>query len=122
MWEHMGGLDPTFAPAWWEDVDFCSRLGSRLTEPEFPFDEGFVVQPAARLRHVGGTSVSALGPTAFLKAYYRNLLHYAARHHPGHLGQIRRGLILSLAARMLFRPSQREAYRAALDVVRVATR
>jgi len=121
VWEDMGGLDPTFAPAWWEDVDFCSRLGSRLAESEFAFEEGFVVQPDARLRHIGGASVSALGRSAFLKAYYRNLLHYAARHHPGHLGHIRRGLILSLAGRMLFRPSQREAYKAALDTIRIAT-
>lgn len=121
VWEDMGGLDPTFAPAWWEDVDFCSRLRSRLTDPEFPFSEGFVVQPTARLRHVGGTSVSALGRTAFLKAYYRNLLHYAARHHPGRLGQIRRGLVLSLTARMLLRASDREAYRTALDTIRMTT-
>jgi len=121
VWEDLGGLDPTFAPAWWEDVDFCSRLAARLDTPDFPFDEGFVVQPAARLCHVGGTSVSALGQAAFFKAYYRNLLHYAARHHPGRLGQIRRGLTLSLAGRMLFRLSRREAYRAALDVVRMTT-
>jgi len=121
VWEHLGGLDPTFGPAWWEDVDFCNRLGSRLADPEFPFDEGFIVQPAARLRHIGGTSISALGQAAFLEAYYRNLLHYAARHHPGRLGHIRRGLILSLAGRMLLRPSRRRVYRAALDVVKMAT-
>jgi len=121
VWEHMGGLDPTFAPAWWEDVDFCSRLAPRLAEPDFPFDKGFVVQPASRVCHIGGTSVSALGQSAFLKAYYRNLLHYAARHHPGRLGHIRRGLILSLAGRMLIHPSRREAYRAAFDAIRMAT-
>ena len=121
VWEDMGGLDPTFAPAWWEDVDFCCRLDSRLGDSEFPFDEGFVVQPDARLRHVGGTSVSALGQSAFLKAYYRNLLHYAARHHPGRLGHIRRGLMLSLAVRMLFYPSRRRAYSAAFDTIRMAT-
>lgn len=121
VWEDMGGLDPTFAPAWWEDVDFCRRLDSRLGESEFPFEEGFVVQPDARLRHVGGTSVSALGQSAFLKAYYRNLLHYAARHHPGRLGHIRRGLMLSLAVRVLFYPSRRRAYSAAFDAIRMAT-
>ena len=121
VWEDLGGLDPTFSPAWWEDVDFCSRLASSLANPEFPFEEGFVVQPDARLRHIGGTSVSALGQAAFLTAYYRNLLHYSARHHPGHLGQIRRGLILSLVGRMLFRPSKRGAYRAALEAIRMAT-
>jgi GT2 family glycosyltransferase len=119
-WEDLGGLDPTFAPAWWEDVDFCSRLGSRLADPDFPFEEGFFLQPSARLRHVGGTSVSALGEAAFYTAYYRNLLRYAARHHPRRLARIRRGLALSLAGRMLFRPSKREAYGAALHAIRMA--
>jgi hypothetical protein len=79
------------------------------------------VQPTARLRHVGGTSVSTLGQAGFLRAYYRNLLHYAARHHPGRLGLIRRSLILSLRCRMLFRSSKREAYGAAIDAIRTAT-
>ncbi len=121
VWEELGGLDPTFAPAWWEDVDFCSRLRSYLPDPDFPFEEGFLLQPSARLRHVGGTSVSALGEAAFFRAYYRNLLHYAARHHPGRLAQIRRGLILSLTGRLLFRPSNRGAYEAALDAIKMAT-
>jgi len=114
VWETLGGLDPTFAPAWWEDVDFCARLRAGLVTADFPCDEGFVVQPAARLRHAGGSSVSALGDAAFLTAYYRNLLHYAARHHPGHLGLIRRGLRVSLAGRALLRPARSQAYKAAM--------
>ncbi len=116
VWEALGGLDPTFAPAWWEDVDFCARLRARLGSEAFPYDEGFVVQTAAHLRHVGGTSVAALGDDAFLTAYYRNLLHYTARHHPGRLGPIRRTLRLSLACRALARPARRQAYRTAMKV------
>ena len=26
VWTALDGLDPAFAPAWWEDVDFCARL------------------------------------------------------------------------------------------------
>jgi GT2 family glycosyltransferase len=116
VWETLGGLDPTFAPAWWEDVDFCARLRAGFVTPEFPCDEGFVVQPAAHMRHAGGSSVSALGDAAFLTAYYRNLLHYTARHHPGRLGLIRRTLRLSLAGRALLRPARRQAYRTAIKV------
>jgi GT2 family glycosyltransferase len=117
VWEALGGLDPTFEPAWWEDVDFCARLRERLGEPGFPADEPFVVEPAARLRHGGGSSVAALGPEAFFTAYYANLLRYTARHHPGRLGTIRKCLQASLAARMVLRPAQREAYRAAMKAI-----
>jgi GT2 family glycosyltransferase len=121
VWEALGGFDPTFEPAWWEDVDFCARLRDRLGEPGFPADEGFVVEPAARLRHGGGSSVAALGREAFLIAYYTNLLRYTARHHPGRLGPIRRGLRLGISIRMLLRPAQRQALRAGLQAIRTAT-
>lgn len=114
VWEALGGLDPTFEPAWWEDVDFCARLRDRLGDPGFPVDEGFWVEPAARLRHAGGSSVVALGREAFFTAYFTNLLHYTARHHPGRLGMIRRGLQVSLTVRILLRPDQRHALRPAL--------
>jgi GT2 family glycosyltransferase len=119
VWESLGGLDPTFEPAWWEDVDLCARLRDRLGDPSFPADEGFVVEPAARLRHGGGSSIAALGPEAFFTAYYTNLLRYTARHHPGRLGLIRKCLHVSLAARMLLRPAQREAYRAATRAIAI---
>ncbi len=121
VWEALGGLDPTFAPAWWEDVDFCARLRDHLGEPGFPADEGFVVDPAARLHHGGGSSVATLGREAFFTAYYTNLLRYTARHQPGRLGLIRKGLQVSLGLRMLLRPSQRKALGAALNAIKTAT-
>jgi len=36
VWQTLGGFEETFAPAWWEDVDFCARLARRLGEPGFP--------------------------------------------------------------------------------------
>ena len=120
VWEALGGLDPTFEPAWWEDVDFCARLHDRLGEPGFPADEGFVVEPAARLRHGGGSSVAALGREAFFTAYYTNLLRYTARHHPGRLGIIRKALRLTISVRMLFRTAQRSTLQAALQTIRAA--
>ena len=122
VWESLGGLDPTFEPAWWEDVDFCARLRGRLEQPEFPADEGFVIQPAAHLLHGGGSSVAALGPEAFFSAFYTNLLRYTARHHPGRLGLIRKNLQLSLTVRMILRPGQRKAYRSALNATAVNPR
>jgi GT2 family glycosyltransferase len=117
VWEALGGLDPTFTPAWWEDVDFCARLADRFDEPDFPCAEGFWVEPAAHIRHIGGSSVSSLGDAAFLTAYYRNLLHYATRHHAQQLGFIRRGLNLSLRGRMILRPSRRAGYKAAVSAI-----
>lgn len=118
VWEALGGLDPTYEPAWWEDVDFCARLKDRIAEPQFPADESFLLQPTARFLHGGGSSVATLGREAFFSAYYTNLLRYTARHHPGRLGLIRKGLQLSLFLRMLLRPRQRSAYRAALNATR----
>ena len=120
VWDALGGLDPIFAPAWWEDVDFCARLGARLGDPDFPADEGFVVQPAARVRHAGGSSLSGLVDSAFLAVFFYNLLLYAGRHHHEHLNSIRRGLRGSLTLRGLLRPSRREAYKAALATLAVA--
>ena len=114
VWEALGGLNPSFAPAWWEDVDFCARLGAQLGTPGFPVSEPFIVVPEARMGHLGGSSVSNLGDAEFLTAFNRNLLLYASRHHPQRLAFIRRGLRLSLAGRALLRPSRREAYKAAL--------
>jgi GT2 family glycosyltransferase len=118
VWRALGGLEENFAPAWWEDVDFCARLAQRLDDPELDISEGFVVQPAVRIQHRGGSSVNALGDADFLAAYTRNLLRYAARHHAGCIGLIRTGLRLSLALRAALRPTRAAAYRAALDAAR----
>jgi GT2 family glycosyltransferase len=109
VWDSLGGLDPVFAPAWWEDVDFCARLAIALEEEALEVSEGFIVVPSARVVHRGGASLGELGDAAFLQVYYRNLLRYAARHHSGRLGWIRSGLRLSLAARAVLRPSRRRA-------------
>lgn len=117
VWDALGGLDPMFAPAWWEDVDFCARLDERLREADFPADTGFVLEPKARFHHARGSSVAALGLTTFLEAYYRNLLRYASRHHRASLGLIRQGLRVSLTLRMLLRPAERRSYRAVLKAI-----
>ncbi len=118
VWRALGGFDEAFAPAWWEDVDFCARLAARLDDPGLDIAEGFMVQPAARIGHRGGSSLAALGNAGFLAAYTRNLLRYAARHHAGRLGFIRAGLQISLMARAALRPARAAAYRAALRATR----
>jgi len=71
--EAVGGFDPEFHPAWFEDVDLARRLAAR----------GLVVlyAPAAEFDHRGGSSVPALGYGGFLAAYDRNLARYLAKHH-----------------------------------------
>ncbi len=118
VWDELGGLDPGFAPAWWEDVDFCARLAARLGHPGFPAAQGFVVVPGARVLHGGGSSLAQLSDAEFLTAFHRNLLRYAERHHPDRLDLIQRGLHLSLLVRAGLRPSRRAAYLKALRTVR----
>lgn len=95
-WHALGGLDPSFRPAWWEDVDLCARLDRDTAGDQAA---GFWVVPDATIHHLGGSSVSALGQQLFWKTYYRNLLLYADRHHPDEAPRIRRLLRLSLSLR-----------------------
>ena len=113
VWLALGGLDETYAPAWWEDVDFCARLANRLGEPGFPADQGFVVIPEARVRHQSGSSLQDLDDAVFLTTYTANLVRFAARHHPHRLALIRAGLQWSLTGRALLRPRRARIYHAA---------
>jgi GT2 family glycosyltransferase len=109
VWDTLSGLDPEFAPAWWEDVDFCARLKRHRTRSE-GLREGFWIVPDARIVHLGGSSLQHLSDAAFLSAFYSNLLRYAGRHHPGALVFVRAGLRLSLLTRALIQPTRRSAY------------
>lgn len=100
-WAGLGGFDPRFRPAWWEDVDVCARLAAT---DDGRSGTGFFVEPRATVRHSGGSSVPRLGTTAFLTTYHRNLLRYAAKHHPNHLPVIRAVLRVVLAVRGVRRP------------------
>lgn len=68
----LGGFDEEFYPAWFEDVDFCKRLGAAGYHA--------VVNPQALVPHLGGYSVKAIGAGAFLLYYYSNMLRYWRRH------------------------------------------
>jgi GT2 family glycosyltransferase len=114
VWDALDGLDIAFAPAWWEDVDFCTRLERAIGNPDFPAKDGFWVEPRARVLHGGGSSLAQLSETDFLIAFNTNLLRYAKRHHSESMGTIRSGLRLSLLIRAGLRPSRRSAYLTAM--------
>jgi GT2 family glycosyltransferase len=95
-WEQAGGMDETFYPAWYEDVDFCRRLKSDGWDIHFA--------PQARFVHEGGYSASALGAGNFARAYYANQVRYTRKH----LGRIAAAVVrASVAAGMLMRMAAR---------------
>ncbi len=110
VWQALGGLDPAFAPAWWEDVDFCERLHQGLRRSSLPAREGFRLVPEARIKHLGGSSLASLTNAEFLTFYFRNLLHYARRYRPWQVRLISTGARLSLLLRALGRPRRRGEY------------
>jgi GT2 family glycosyltransferase len=72
VWRQLGGLDESFFPLWFEDVDFCRRI----------LDRGFSLYyiPDAVAKHTGGHSVSRLPLEMRLIYWYRSLLRYSAKH------------------------------------------
>ena len=72
VWQELGGLDESFFPLWFEDVDFCRRVR----------DRGFTLQyvPEAVAKHTGGHSVPRLPLEMRLIYWYRSLLRYSAKY------------------------------------------
>jgi N-acetylglucosaminyl-diphospho-decaprenol L-rhamnosyltransferase len=71
-WERVQGMDASFYPVWFEDVDFCARLqrsGARI-----------VYCPAARFRHSGAHSVGQLEFRDKQMFWYQNMVRYARKH------------------------------------------
>ena len=73
-WESVGGFDPQFYPAWFEDVDFCRRLHAEAWK--------ILYFPDAPVAHEGGAALERLSYRAFVEIYYENLLRYLKKHHP----------------------------------------
>ena len=93
----LGGLDETFFPAWFEDVDLARRLRQA----------GHTIRywPAARFRHRLGSSVRQLGYGPFLWIYYRNLVRYLEKHHGAAWAVVARRLLpIGMALRVLALP------------------
>ncbi len=96
----VGGFDPGFHPAWFEDVDLAKRLR----------EGGLTIRywPAARFRHRLGSTVPRLGYGPFLFIYYRSLTRYLAKHHGrGWALAARAALIPGIALRLLALPFRR---------------
>ena len=70
--ERIGGFDPAFEPAWFEDVDLCARLAKLGT---------ILYWPASRFVHTGGAAARKLGYHRFLPLYYRNGHRFWRKHH-----------------------------------------
>lgn len=73
VFDELGGFDPSFYPAWFEDVDLCRRLRDR--------GHAILYQPGAKFLHEGGYSAARLGKHRFNKIYYGNMVRYFRKHH-----------------------------------------
>ncbi len=102
-YDEIGGFDERFYPAWYEDVDFCSRLKSVGWEIYFA--------PQAEFLHEGGYSARTLGVEAFAEAYYHNQLRYAYKHF-GRAGalSVRLSITAGMLGRMVVRPGHSRAH------------
>ena len=72
VWERLRGMDESFYPVWFEDVDFCRRA----------LDSGVRIEyvPSVTAHHRGGHSVGVL-PLGCRALYWcDSLLRYAAKH------------------------------------------
>ncbi len=92
--EEIGPMDEQFAPAWWEDVDYCRRLA-------FSRKEVWVV-PATEVRHFGGASLEHIQFTGFTDIWYQNMWRYARKWlRPQQAEALRWAVILGMLLRCL---------------------
>jgi N-acetylglucosaminyl-diphospho-decaprenol L-rhamnosyltransferase len=72
-WELLGGLDESFYPVWFEDVDFCKRLR----------DRGYYLyyEPRSIAVHRGGHSIRKIVLEKRELYWYGNLLRYGFKHY-----------------------------------------
>jgi N-acetylglucosaminyl-diphospho-decaprenol L-rhamnosyltransferase len=119
--EEIGPLDEAFAPAWFEDVDYCRRLAEKQKE--------VWVVPAAQARHFGGASLEHIPFGTFVDVWYRNMWRYARKWmRPSHVETLRWGIITGMLLRCFagilgFHPrgvKRWEAFRGYRNVLRKA--
>lgn len=115
-WEAVGGLDESFQPLWFEDVDFCLRVrkaGHRIR-----------YVPSAVARHTGAHSIRSTSVHFRQRAWYRSFLRFSNKHFSS---GTYRGLQAAIVAGLCLRwcacwgkaegPSLRHAYGSALKMV-----
>jgi N-acetylglucosaminyl-diphospho-decaprenol L-rhamnosyltransferase len=119
--DEIGPLDEQFAPAWFEDVDYCRRLAAAGRE--------VWVVPAAQARHFGGSSLEHIAFARFVDVWYRNMWRYARKWlRPAQAEAVRwaiiSGMLMRCAAGLVgLRPrgvGRWDAFRAYASVLRKA--
>ena len=93
VFAEVGPLDERFAPAWFEDVDYCRRLAAA--------GHTIFVVPAARARHFGGASLEHIPFAEFIALWYRNMWFYARKWlTPGQAEALRWAIVLGMLLRV----------------------
>ena len=76
VWEKVGGLDESFWPIWFEDVDFCRRAALAGYEIQYV--------PQTKAFHLGGHSIKKIDGASRQLYWYDSLLRYAGKYfRPG---------------------------------------
>jgi N-acetylglucosaminyl-diphospho-decaprenol L-rhamnosyltransferase len=92
--EEIGPLDEQFAPAWFEDVDYCRRLAEHRKE--------VWAVPAAVVRHFGGASLEHIHFSGFVDIWYRNMWRYAKKWmSPGQAEALRWAIMAGMLLRFV---------------------
>lgn len=92
--DEIGPLDEQFAPAWFEDVDYCRRLAEAKKE--------VWAVPSAEVRHFGGASLEHIHFAGFVDIWYRNMWRYARKWlRPGQVEALRWAIIVGMMLRVL---------------------
>lgn len=118
VWGKLGGLDERFHPLWFEDVDFCKRLG----------DAGYRIRyvPEVVARHIGGHSIRKISLGMRQVYWYGNLLKYSAKHfRPLHVRAVCLAVMIGSMLRMAIgvaHPRGRESLAVYGKVVKLAGR
>jgi N-acetylglucosaminyl-diphospho-decaprenol L-rhamnosyltransferase len=119
--DEVGPLDEQFAPAWFEDVDYCRRLAAKGRE--------LWVVPTARAVHFGGSSLEHMPFARFTEIWYRNMWRYARKWlRPAQAETLRWAIIAGMLLRCFagligFKPrsvGRWDAFRAYAGVLRKA--
>jgi N-acetylglucosaminyl-diphospho-decaprenol L-rhamnosyltransferase len=90
--DEIGPFDEQFAPAWFEDVDYCQRLAKQ--------DKEVWVVPGTEVRHFGGASLEHIHFAGFADIWYRNMWRYANKWlRPGQREALRWAIIAGMLLR-----------------------
>jgi len=93
VFAEVGQFDEQFAPAWFEDVDYCRRLAAA--------GHTIFVVPEAIARHFGGASLEHVPFAEFIALWYRNMWLYARKWlTPGQAEALRWAIVLGMLLRI----------------------